>query len=131
MGPSDLSALMENGTQSLDMAAIPRLCGIYFLMKGREVVYIGQSVNIIGRCMDHRDCIYRNRKRRAAGSRCLSAGTKLRDSTEFSFDGVRYVEVDEEHLDEYEQRFIAHFAPPFNGPMLTTSYQRKYGRLTP
>jgi hypothetical protein len=131
MVAAELSALFESGTQTLDMSAYPRLCGIYFLLKGGEVVYVGQSVDIIGRCMEHRECVHRNRNRRAAGVLCLSAGAQRRDSEEFGFDGVRYIEVDEENLDEYEKRFIAHFEPKFNGSALTNSYKRKYARLTP
>jgi hypothetical protein len=131
MVAAELSALLESGTQTLDLNAHPRICGIYFLMKGRQVVYVGQSVDIIGRCMEHRACIQRNRKRRAAGIRCLSVGAERRDSQGFGFDGVRYIEIDEERLDEYEQRFISHFAPVFNGPALTKSYRRKYGAGLP
>ena len=89
MVAAELSALIESGTQSLDLDLHPRICGIYFLMKDREVVYVGQSVDVIGRCMERRECVNRNRKRRAAGNRCLSAGAAGRDSEEFGFDGVR------------------------------------------
>ncbi len=64
--------------------------GVYFLYRGHELQYIGQSVSIFRRIYDH-----------------LSAGV--------DFDSFAFVEFDPSELLEWEARYIAKFEPPLNG----------------
>jgi hypothetical protein len=72
-------------------AAIPtRLpSGVYFLIDGREVVYVGQSADILSRIATHRK----------QGRR---------------FDRFTYIECEPEKMDELEAQYIAAFAPRLN-----------------
>lgn len=63
-------------------------CGIYFLIKGEEIVYVGQSTNIFYRVGQHE-------------------GVK-------DFDTFTYLECDKEHLDLLEARYITKIKPKYN-----------------
>lgn len=65
-------------------APIP--CGVYFLVKGAEVVYVGQSTNIVNRIMHH----------------------------EHLFDEVAWVSVPPDHLDITESLYIHALMPRLN-----------------
>jgi len=69
----------------------PRICGIYFLICQSEVVYIGQSVEMVGRIRGH---IYARVK---------------------AFTRVLFIECDEVELDRVETTLILHFKPRYNG----------------
>lgn len=62
---------------------------VYFLIKDNRVVYVGQSVNIAGRLVDH----FRTKE----------------------FDRVLYLLVPESELDRTEGAFIRFLKPPLNG----------------
>lgn len=64
-------------------------CGVYFLVKGESVIYVGQSVNVHNRIMEHR-----------AGK---------------DFDGFAFVACDESALDILESLYIHVLRPPLNG----------------
>ena len=66
--------------------------GIYFLIKGNEVVYVGQSVNVISRISDH----YSNIK----------------------FTRYAFVPAEKKHLDLMESLYIHFLRPKFNGMSL-------------
>lgn len=72
-------------------AAIPmqRASGIYFLIRGLEIVYVGQSVDILHRIARHR-----------------------REGREF--DGYAHIICPPEKMDELEAQYIAAFAPSGN-----------------
>lgn len=72
-------------------AAIPMAfsCGIYFLIKNDEVVYVGQSVDVMSRISKHR-----------------------RADTDFDFFNV--VTCEPESLDEMEQAYIFALTPRYN-----------------
>lgn len=65
------------------------MSGVYFLVKNRKVVYVGQSVNIAGRMIEH---------------------VKTKD-----FDSVFYLKVPNSELDEVEGAFIRALDPVLNG----------------
>lgn len=65
---------------------MPSASGIYFLLKGMEVIYIGQSVDLLHRIARHR-----------------------REGREF--DGYAHIICPPERLDELEAQYIAAFAP--------------------
>lgn len=68
--------------------------GIYFLYDGHELVYIGQSIIIQRRVMDHFDII---------------SGVKK------IFDSYKYIEINEdESLDKIELLFILEYQPKYN-----------------
>lgn len=81
--PHDLEEVLE--------AALPYRSGtgIYFLIKDKEVIYVGQSLDVFHRMARHR-----------------------RDSREF--DSFAYIECEKERLDELESQYIAAFVPPLN-----------------
>lgn len=65
------------------------VCGIYFLIKGAEVLYVGQSVDVLARISRHR-----------------------RDGTDFDSFNVMACEV--ETLDEMERAYIFALMPKYN-----------------
>lgn len=64
--------------------------GIYFLCREGKVVYVGQSVNVLGRVMTH-----------------VSEGQK-------EFESAFFIPVAEQHLDKIEQAFMKTFRPVYN-----------------
>jgi hypothetical protein len=65
-------------------------CGVYFLINLREIVYVGQSVNVPRRVEEHFN------------------------DPKMSFSHVAYLRVKEAHLDEVEQFYVRKFDPPYN-----------------
>ena len=65
-----------------------RISCIYFLFKGDQLVYIGKSVNLAGRMIEH--------------------------NSSKDFDYVRYIPCQKELLYHYELRLIKYFKPPLN-----------------
>lgn len=63
-------------------------CGVYFLIKDNEIVYIGQSINIASRVTQHRDK---------------------------AFDSVSYVACHRNELDILESLYILAYQPELNG----------------
>lgn len=63
-------------------------CGVYFLIKDKVIVYIGQSINIASRITQHRDK---------------------------DFDSVSYVACHRSELDVLESLYILAYKPPLNG----------------
>ena len=49
----DSGGLLNLGTIKSTRQPVHRISGIYFLFKGEELVYIGQSINIMGRINNH------------------------------------------------------------------------------
>lgn len=64
-------------------------CGVYFLRKGNEIVYIGQSINVYGRVATHR--------------------------SSKDFDTVEFLPCARDRLDEMEGFFIRLLRPRLNG----------------
>lgn len=81
--PHDMEEVLE--------AAIPyrKGVGIYFLIKDKEVIYVGQSLDVFHRMSRHR-----------------------RDNREF--DSFAYIECEPERLDELESAYITAFVPFLN-----------------
>jgi len=65
-------------------------CGVYFLLKGRQVVYVGQSVSIYSRIGSH---------------------------TDKEFDRYAYIPCERDMLDKLESLYIHCLRPPLNGEM--------------
>lgn len=61
---------------------------IYFLIKQKEIVYVGQTINLLNRIKSHKK--------------------------EKDFDSYAFVEVDEYDLDEMELAYIIEFKPELN-----------------
>lgn len=80
-----LASAAESYSDSAD-----RVTGIYFLLNGRDVVYVGQSVDVGGRVLAHR-----------------------RDPSKV-FDRACYVPAKADELDSLEQAFIAMLRPALN-----------------
>lgn len=66
------------------------ICGIYFLFRGDEVVYIGQSIAVLGRVSQH-----------------VKEEVKI-------FDSYAFVEYDYRDLDRVEAFLIGKFDPEYN-----------------
>jgi len=81
----------------------PRICGVYFLIEGRDVVYVGQSADVVRRVNEHLD---RGRKK---------------------FDSAMYLPCSLGELDELEEHFIKALKPRYNNTrprMETAAYVR-------
>jgi hypothetical protein len=81
--PHDMEEVLE--------AAVPyrQGSGVYFLIKDKEVIYVGQSLDVFHRMARHK-----------------------RDSREF--DSFAYIECEPERLDELEAAYITAFVPFLN-----------------
>jgi hypothetical protein len=64
---------------------------VYFLVKGSEVVYIGQSISMLSRAESHKK------------------------NPEKDFDEIFCLPIREAYLNEVEGAFIRHFKPKLNG----------------
>lgn len=91
--------------EKLALSATPvvnrEVCGVYFLLRDREVVYVGQSVNVLGRLATH-----------------ISDGTKR-------FDRWCYITAKKDELDELEGFYITLLRPEHNivgKPILTVEF---------
>jgi len=73
-------------------------CGIYFLIKDNQVVYVGQSVNIAARIVVHRN-----------------------DGKDF--DEVRFIRCEKDVLDEREMFFIKLLKPDLNGDYKNSGHE--------
>lgn len=73
-----------------ELALPPRICGVYFLISGNEIVYVGQSADVVRRVNEHFD---RGRKK---------------------FDSVMYLPCSLGEVDEIEEHFIKALTPRYN-----------------
>lgn len=69
----------------------PSLCGVYFLLNGGNLVYVGQSVDIVHRVLEHKRCRWR------------------------SFDSYAYILCSKSELNLLESLYIHHYKPAGNG----------------
>ncbi len=83
------AAVVESAQRS-EIEDARRLCGVYFLIDGDEVVYVGQSVNVAARILQH-----------------IACPTK-------QFNRACYVPVHPDELDDTEKSLITLFAPKHN-----------------
>jgi len=84
----------EDRIITASISAPPKICGVYFLIKDREIVYVGQSVDVFLRVSQHRSIK--------------------------EFDSFSYIHVEREHLSAIERHFIDSFDPKLNVDMVTT-----------
>lgn len=84
-------------------------CAVYLLLRGREVVYVGQSKNYFSRIAQHVQGMNRKRK----GLRGRYAGD-VRDSDIPIFDSVRVVFCERHKLDATELEYIQLHMPRSN-----------------
>lgn len=79
----------------IDLDFLDRICGVYFLMHGNEIKYIGQTIDIFSRIRSH------HKEKRG------------------KFDGVMFLEVaDASNLDFIEKTLIGFYKPQLNGNSL-------------
>jgi len=83
---------------------VKTVCGVYFLIKGSRVVYVGQSVDVFRRISKH-----------------LAAGK--------AFDSFNYLTCDESMLDEVERSYIEALMPAWNETMGAARRKNKAGRF--
>jgi hypothetical protein len=96
--PSALKSLAN-----LSASYPPAVCGIYFLCKGEEVVYVGKSRNVFGRATGHRS------------SNVFGRATRNQDRKDY--DRWYWVPVSRQKLNEVERRWITELKPLYNlGP---------------
>ena len=102
---------MEN---SEGFTHVPGFCGIYLLMRGEEVVYVGQSVNVYTRISSHYQTLQRHRK----GLRPLYNGTGTWAIRKLIvFDSVKIKICPKKDLDKEELALIQHYQPKNNDHM--------------
>jgi len=92
----DKQGLLNLGTIKSTRQPVHRITGIYFLFKGEVLIYIGQSINIMGRINTH----------------------NIEDWDTFS-----YVEVPKYDLDRIEKEYILKYKPEKNGTYLRSKNQ--------
>lgn len=83
----------------------PLTMGVYFLIKDNEIVYVGQSINVIARIMNH-----------------------AREGR-IEFDGFTIIECDASLLNEIETHYIVQFCPPYNATRPPNNTYRTLNQL--
>lgn len=66
-----------------------KICGVYFIISGSQIIYVGQSVDVLSRIGGHEN--------------------------HWEFDAYSFVECTQEKLDLIESIYIHLFNPPLNG----------------
>lgn len=100
--------------QSENFVHVPGFCGIYLLMRGDEVVYVGQSVNVYTRISSHYQTLQRHRKGlRPLGTNFSSWATKK----VIIFNTVKIKICPKADLDKEELALIQHYQPKDNDLM--------------
>lgn len=94
---SDRQLLTNHQIADASWRYVP-ICGIYFLIQDGEVVYVGQSIDVLNRVAEH------------------AAGPK-------QFDRYYYIEVEPQHLNTVEADYIVTLGPKYNGCNLP-SYEK-------
>lgn len=84
-----------------------RIPAVYFLFRGGEIIYIGQTIDIHGRMTSHKH------------------------SASLYYDYFRFIVCPEIKLLEYEARLIAYFRPPFNTSKPKIEKERVKSNLNP
>lgn len=104
---SVLVNLIRNGAKSIWFGDEP-VPGVYFLLDGAEVVYVGQSRDIEQRVRGHckRSLGYQLADDAVVGGGCANR--------RMQFESAYYIEVDVEMLTEIERRCIDLFKPKYN-----------------
>lgn len=90
---ADERGLLEAGFITRRAMSFDRIVGVYFLLQDDEIVYVGQSTNIMTRLSNHK-----------------FEATKL-------FSRVFVMECPEAHLDRLERLYIDKFKPRYNSAM--------------
>ena len=85
--------------------ALPKLIGIYFLINGDEIVYVGQSVDIYSRISQHSKDVLK------------------------TFDNFYILECPAEHLSILEAHFIFKFHPFLNSTFPTNHAYKSFNQL--
>lgn len=81
----------------------PRIIGVYFLIKDREIIYVGQSVDILSRIDTHR-----------ANPSPRSYPWCPSTLPEKDFDSFAFIEIEETDLNVVERFYILVFNPRCN-----------------
>ena len=77
--------------------------GVYFLFSGNDLIYIGQSTNVMRRISDHAG--------NGPASHLAKKGVE--------FDSYAYISVPEQDLDAVERRMINEHKPLYNERLIT------------
>lgn len=80
-----------NGAENINKINFRDYAGIYFLIYDKEIVYVGQSINVISRIEDH----------------------ALRRSG--TFNKFSWIQCNYEELDKWEGFYIGKYLPKYNG----------------
>src|SRR5690606_17026832 len=89
-----------NGIQRFSPFPFPPC--VYFLIRGGEIIYIGQTTNLIKRIKNHSE-----------------------NSEKRGFEDVYYVPMERDSLSVFESLYIAKFRPLLNGGAINGPYLRK------
>lgn len=86
-------------------------CGVYLLMKGEQVLYVGQSKGVYGRITAHMHA-----RDKSCVSRVMPRGATLQDTrlVPIPFDRVMVKWCAERELRHLEYKYIQRFRPPYN-----------------
>ncbi len=87
-----------------------RITGVYFLFRGKEIVYVGATINIIPRISEH-----------CNGSR---------DKVKKEFDSFSYIECSGKNLVELEEYYIEKYSPIYNKKVCTCEYHRRLAKIS-
>lgn len=87
--PENMTSVEEILESSAPITDPTPLCGVYFLIKDTEIVYVGRSLNVTQRVIAHK------------------SGDK-------DFDRYSYVTYEESELKEKESEYIAYLKPKYN-----------------
>lgn len=107
-GMIDENGLFEAKTVVGAARSIEKICGIYFLIDAAEIVYVGQSTDVLTRIASH-----------------------MRDASEKRFSSFSVLETAKDDLGRVEALYIAKFSPRYNvkRPSIVEKHLKNGGQM--
>ena len=87
--------------------------GVYLLLRGAEVLYVGQSENVLQRVASHRRAQLRKRRPQRSGTYVSFSRYDLR-AIEIPFDSVKVLWCSVIQMDRVERELILRLQPRYN-----------------
>ena len=109
---------------------LEEVCGIYAILYNKEVIYIGQSINIRSRLDSHKNKARINEyAKRDQHNKNTQLKLEFYTLIQEHMDEIQflYVPCDKKELDKYEEYYINKYKPKYNYVGVYTRYKKHNG----
>ena len=114
---------MNDSDQFLTVSVRYGVCGVYLLLRGGEVVYAGQSLNVFARIGVHHQTMVRKRKGLRINPHIM------KEEAYVEFDEVRIKQCAKSQLDKEEMLLIQRYLPQHNTLMKRVEQPKQLAKL--